>query len=141
MGVVAQDSFRSASHDDVRMLEAGDEAALQRLADACDPVEWAHSGIRWGEHPVFGNWADGELIAAGTLVALAPELRHVGILTHPAHRGRGCGRAVVRAMTAHALQEGCLVQYRTLMANTASMAIARSLGFREYATTVAVRFR
>ena len=32
-------------------------------------------------------------------------------------------------------------EYRTLESNTASVALARSLGFQEYAVTIAVRFR
>jgi len=42
-------------------------------------------------------------------------------------------------MTADGLAEGRVVQYRTLQANLPSVAIARKLGFRRFAHTLAVR--
>lgn len=42
-------------------------------------------------------------------------------------------------MTAHALAEGGIGHYQTLMANTGPRAIARPLGFVQYATAFAVR--
>jgi predicted GNAT family acetyltransferase len=62
-------------------------------------------------------------------------------VTHPAFRGNGYGRAVVSAMTRAALDEGAIPHYQTLASNTASRAIARSLGFTEYAQTLAVRLK
>jgi RimJ/RimL family protein N-acetyltransferase len=66
-------------------------------------------------------------------------LLHVGILTHPAYRGRGYGTAVVSAMTTYGLTAGALVQYRALAANVASVAIAQALGFGRFGQTLAVR--
>jgi RimJ/RimL family protein N-acetyltransferase len=88
---------------------------------------------------VFGCHAGDALAAAGMLEPWGPRLLHVGIATHPAHRGRGYGKAVVSAMTAHGLAAGGVVQYRTLQANGASVAIARALGFQRFAQTLAVR--
>ena len=42
-------------------------------------------------------------------------------------------------MTAHGLAAGGVVQYRTLEANLASVGIARALGFRRFARTLALR--
>jgi hypothetical protein len=42
-------------------------------------------------------------------------------------------------MTAHGLAAGAVVQYRTLQANSASVGIARALGFQHFARTLAVR--
>ena len=56
---------------------------------------------------------------------MGDRLLHVGIVTHPAFRGRGYGTAVVSAMTADGLADGRVVQYRTLQANLPSVAVAR----------------
>jgi predicted GNAT family acetyltransferase len=88
---------------------------------------------------VFGCFAGGALAAAGMLEPWGARLLHVGIATHPGHRGRGYGKAVVSAMTAHGLATGRVVQYRTLLANLPSVGIARALGFQRFALTLAVR--
>ena len=67
------------------------------------------------------------------------ETAHVGVVTHPDHRGRGYGRAVVSATTAQALADGFIVLYQTALVNRPSVALATGLGYREYATHLAVR--
>jgi len=64
-----------------------------------------------------------------------------GAPPHPAHRGRGYGRAVVSASMQHALDRGDLVVYQTLVANLPAVAIARALGCHDYARHLAVRLR
>ena len=62
-----------------------------------------------------------------------------GVLTHPDHRGCGRGRAVVSATVAHALAAERLIIYQTLLANRGAVSVADALGFRLYASHVAVR--
>jgi RimJ/RimL family protein N-acetyltransferase len=62
-------------------------------------------------------------------------------VTHPVRRGQGYGRAVVSFMTAYALDGGGIGHYQTLLANAPSVAIARSLGYQQYATALAVRLK
>jgi len=125
----------------VRFLDADDDVALHRLAQACSETEWEHSGIHFDRPPVYGCLRGDEILAAAGYELWGERLAHIGVVTHPAHRGRGCGKAVVSAIAANALREGLVPQYRTLESNTASVAIARSVGFQEYAVTIAVRFR
>ena len=122
-----------------RLLTREEVPALLRLREAAGEEAWEHSSIIPGRPPIFGCFADGELVAAGTLVAAGRRLRNVGILTHPARRRQGYGRAVVAFMTAHAIAEGGIGHYQTLIANTGSKAIALSLGYVQYATAYAVR--
>ena len=61
----------------------------------------------------------------------------IGVVTHPAYRGRGYGRAVVS--TAQGLEAGFIVLYQTLLANAPSVALATGLGYQPYATHLAVR--
>jgi GNAT superfamily N-acetyltransferase len=131
--------FQPADTCGTRLLQPGDERALHRLAMDCDQTEWEHSAIVWEKTPVFGCFAGKELVAAGTLERWRERVLSVGIITHPAHRGRGYGRAVVSAMTASGLSQGAILRYQTLQANTPSMAIARTLGYQEYGWTLAVR--
>lgn len=133
--------FRPAGPRDTRLLTRADDAALLGLREAVGEEAWAHSSIVLDRPPNFGCFAGGELAAAGTLIAAGPRLRNVGILTHPAYRRQGYGRAVVSFMTAHALAEGGIGHYQTLMANTGSRAIALALGYVQYATANAVRLR
>jgi GNAT superfamily N-acetyltransferase len=125
----------------VRLLHADDDVALHRLAQACSETDWEHSGIRFDRLPVYGSVRGDEILAAAGYELWGERLAHIGVVTHTAHRGRGCGKAVVSAIAASALREGLIPQYRTLESNTASVALARSLGFQEYAVTIAVRFR
>lgn len=122
-----------------RRLTTHDVAALRALALACDPTEWQHSSIEFAHDALFGCFRGAALVAAGTCSRRDGTIRDVGIITHPAWRGRGCGRGVVAAMTAFGVADGCVMQYRTLCANTPSMGIARSLGYQGYARTIAVR--
>ena len=64
---------------------------------------------------------------------------HIGVVTHPAYRGRGYGRAAVSAATARGLEAGFIVLYQTLLANAPSVALATELGYQPYATHLAVQ--
>jgi hypothetical protein len=139
LGYADAGDFTPAPTMGTRPLTDRDLPALRRLADACGPTAWAHGGIRPGSAAVFGCHAGGMLAAAGMLEPWGARLLHVGIVTHPAYRGCGYGTAVVSAMTAHRLAGGKVVQYRTLEANLPSVRIARALGFRRFARTLAVR--
>jgi GNAT superfamily N-acetyltransferase len=122
-----------------RLLTDQDLPELQRLAAACGPTDWEHSGIDPARPPVFGCFAGDTLAAAGSLVRWGDRLLHVGIVTHPGFRGRGYGKAVVSFMSADGLATGGVMQYRTLQANLPSVGIARALGFQRFALTLAVR--
>ena len=139
VGYADAGDHRPAPTMGTRLLTDRDLPALGRLEAACGPSAWEHSGIDPARPPVFGCFAGAELAAAGTLTPWGDRLLHVGIATYPGYRGRGYGKAVVSAMTDHGLAEGRVVQYRTLEANLASLGIARALGFRRFARTLAVR--
>jgi RimJ/RimL family protein N-acetyltransferase len=133
--------FRRVDPRATRLLSPGDDAALHRLAEAVEDEAWEHSGIHFNRPPNFGCYVSGELVSAGMLLAAGERLRNVGIVTHPARRGQGYGRAVVSFMTAYALDGGGFGHCQTLLANAPSIAIARSLGYQQYATALAVRLK
>ena len=139
LGYADTSDFRPAPTLGTRLLTDQDLPELQRLAAACGPTAWEHSGIDPGRPPVFGCFADEVLAAAGMLEWWGDRLLQVGIVTHPGYRGRGYGKAVVSAMSTYGLATGGVMQYRTLHANLPSVGIARALGFRRFALTLAVR--
>ncbi len=131
--------FHPAATRGTRLLQPADGLELRRLEMACDRTEWEHSTIAWGEAPVFGCFEGDEMMAAGTLRPWGEGVQSVGIISHPAHRGRGYARAVASAMTAYGLAQGAVLRYQTLQANVASVAVAKALGYAEYGQTLAVR--
>jgi GNAT superfamily N-acetyltransferase len=138
-GYVERSQFRPVPSPEVRALSRGDAAALRRLADACEADEWEHAGIALDETHVFGWMIDDHLVAAARCRPAWEETAHIGVVTHPAHRGCGYGGAVVSAATARGLDVGFVVLYQTLLANGPSVALATRLGYRPYATSLAVR--
>lgn len=111
--------------------------AILRLQAACDPLEWRHGGGDATSAVHFGIFEPGgELSALAGYQVWNESIAHLHVVTHPRHRGRGLGRAVVAAAAEHAFDAGLLPQYRTLRENAPSMAIARKLGFVDYGSSV-----
>ena len=100
---------------------------------------------RWFR-PAHGS-AFGRCVVTGELTALAgdatwnDEIAHIAVVAAPYWRGAGHATAAVAAAARHAIDAGLLPQYRTLVANEPSMAIARRLGFERYGSSVFVRLR
>jgi predicted GNAT family acetyltransferase len=62
-------------------------------------------------------------------------------LVHPEFCGRGYGTAVVSAVVASAMADGKLLLYQTVESNRASVVIAERLGYRKYASYLAIRLK
>jgi GNAT superfamily N-acetyltransferase len=121
-----------------RILGPGDAVAVETLRHACGEEEWDHGGSSL-EVPCSGVFHDGQLAALAGYETWGGTIAHLCIVTRPAFRGRGFGRAAVAHLARRALAAGLLPQYRTLDANTPSIRIAEALGFQRYATSMAVR--
>jgi RimJ/RimL family protein N-acetyltransferase len=128
--------FRSVIRHPARLLTPDGRAALAAFASAVGPLAWQHSGLGHEPQPIAGCWEGDRLVAAAGYTLWGGALAHIGVTTHPERRGSGYGRSVVSAIGRHALERGYVLQYRTLCANSASMAIAAALGFEAYATTL-----
>ena len=139
LGYADHTDVRPADSRDTRRLTRQDAAALHALEAACGPVDWAHSGIDVGHDLLFGRFHGPVLVAAGIGRSGDEGVLDIGIVTHPAYRGHGYGRAVVSAITAYGLAHGHVMRYRTLQVNVPSLRIARALGYQEYGLTIAVR--
>ena len=134
-------TFRAITGDgSVRTLGPQDEAAVARLRAACPPREWEHGGSEV-VHPQAGAFSDDELVALAGYEVWGNRIAHISVITHPAHRGRGLGAAVVSHAASLALDRRLVPQYRTLEANASSIAIAERLGFEPYARSLSVRLK
>lgn len=122
-----------------RALDAGHLADAAALREACSGSEWDHGGSEVGEVVASGVFVDRQLAALAGYEVWDGTIAHISVVTHPAHRGKGHGRAAVADLARRAMAAGLLPQYRTLQANAPSLRIAESLGFVHYATSVAVR--
>jgi GNAT superfamily N-acetyltransferase len=141
-GYVDAAAFRpAASAPPVQRLGPADAPALERLAAACPRQEWTDSAIHFDHAPIFVHEYTGELMAAASAPQDGPGIASVGVITHPAWRGKGLGVAVVSALTADRLAWGFILHYQTLRANTPSVALARSLGYHDLATALGIRLR
>jgi GNAT superfamily N-acetyltransferase len=140
-GCADGERFQPPSDRQGRLLESGDADAFRCLVEACGETEREHSSMAFDRPPLFGCFLDGRLVAVAGYQVWDGELANIGVLTHPAHRGRGYGRAVVSSIAAEAHRRGLVPHYRALLTNEASIAVARALGFQEYAASLAVRLR
>ncbi len=140
IGYGTEATLKIGQADGARDLTSDDAAAVEALRAACEDEAWDHGGSSHGDVPTFGAFDEG-----GALGALAGyktwggEIAHIAIVSAPHARGRGFGAAAVARAAQHALSAGLLPQYRTLMSNAPSMAIARRLGFQAYGVSVFVR--
>ena len=79
---------------------------------------------------VMGTFSGERLVSAASMYPWGETLlADLGVITLPEFRGRGLGRATVRAISAAALARGYEPQYRCQLENTASAALARAAGF------------
>lgn len=121
-----------------RAVAPADTSAIHRLRDAVTPEEWEHAGFA-GHPPLAGVFEEERLLAAAGFVVLEECVAHLGVLAHPACRGRGSGRRAVAVAAALAAGRGLLLQYQTLESNAPSLRIAAALGFEAFARSLAVR--
>jgi RimJ/RimL family protein N-acetyltransferase len=132
-GYTERNHFRPVVCEKVRRMSNQDRSAIDRLVQACDPTDWEVSGIVLENEPLFGYVRDGEVIALAGIIPWAPDAADPGLITHPAFRGQGYGKAVASAAMAHILDQGNVVLYQTLVDNRPSVRIAQSLGCQQYA--------
>lgn len=128
---------------------SGDDSGLLDFLDHSDLADWNESGFprdpRSADSATTRFWVlrddDGAAVAAGNLTEWRGLPADVGILTAPAQRGHGHARRLVNAMMAEALPAIGIARYRALASNTASLAVARHLGFEEYGQNFRARRR
>ncbi|MGE4606049.1 MAG: GNAT family N-acetyltransferase [Myxococcota bacterium] len=110
------------------------------LKAAVPDQEWLEANLEAAEPPVIGVLSGGSVIAAAGAEPLLGLVAHLGVATHPHHRGRGLARRVVSAVALAGVEAGLLPQYQTLFSNRSAIRVGEALGFEQFATTLAVRW-
>jgi acetyltransferase (GNAT) family protein len=116
-----------------------DDRLLAGLRQACREAAWAEGGFADPGGVLYGIEQDGRLAAAGNLTPFRGYPADVGLLTHPAARGRGLAKQIAVQMIGDALPAAGVIRYRALVTNSPSLAIARSLGFAGYGQNLIAR--
>ncbi|HEY0076947.1 MAG TPA: GNAT family N-acetyltransferase [Abditibacteriaceae bacterium] len=137
-GFLLETDFQSVSSD-ARLLTNQDEKALADLRAACEQDEWEHADIEMERHPLFGCFENECLVAVATYRIESEVAAFPGLITHPEFRGRGYGKAVLSKALEHGVNHDLLMLYQTLLTNKPAIAVAQTLGYRLYATHLAVR--
>jgi GNAT superfamily N-acetyltransferase len=122
----------------VRLLSRDDLDALSRLFDSVTAQDREYSGLA-PDQPIAGYFVARILVSAAWYRLWGGRIARIGVLTRGDARGAGYGRACVRGIATHAIEQGLIAQYQTLYENAPSLAIARSLGFEDYAARIYVR--
>ena len=136
-GYVDRKEFSPQFSPEVRQISKS-SPELGRLQKVCDSTAWYHSAIDPTGSALFAYVLNGAIVAVAHYSMWTDDTASIGVLTHPAHRGRGHGKAVVSAAIADAFERGHLVVLQTLESNVAAVGIAKAIGTRDYARTVAV---
>lgn len=139
IGSIDSFSFVRRHGEETRLLGDGDWPVLSALLSAAPAEEAEHSALEPGRSPTVGVFAGNALAAAASYEVLFGRVAHIGVLVHPQHRGRGLAAKAISAITEQALTEDLGIQYQTLRANAASVAAAKSVGYRLFAETIAAR--
>ena len=141
-GCLQPERFRPCVAPRVSFLAPGDAALVEAFRRECGEDAWEYAGFNDAtSHLAAIREGDRVLSLAGYNRVWRDEAGGPCILTHRAHRGRGWATATTSAVVERALQEGKTLLYQTLEANTASIRLARRLGYEQYARHVAVRLK
>lgn len=110
-------------------LGEADAAEMLALATLTVPGPFFERTHRLGDF--IGVKVDGRLVAmAGERMKPDGFTEVSGVCTHPDHRGRGYAGALMRAVTARILERGEQAFLHAYAANTATIALYETLGFR-----------
>src|SRR4051812_1016419 len=102
IGYLDEATFDGGDHIESRLLDDSDAEAIEALRAACEPLAWDEGGPT-DTVAAVGVFHGSTLVALSSYEIWSERVAHIGIVTHPAHRGRGLGTAAVRAMTRIAL--------------------------------------
>jgi GNAT superfamily N-acetyltransferase len=115
----------------LRQLTPADAAAMALLHQACPPEEVDEGYVEVDHEIAAGCFAGGQLVAAASGYTRAGFM-DLGVLTHPAYRRLGLGKAVTGALCEWTFARSLIPQYRCNVNNAGSHGVAAGLNFRLY---------
>lgn len=125
----------------VRGLAASDLKLCAELAHALTREERELSGFDTIGRHAWGVFARGKLVAIAGYDAWPNRMAHIGIATHPEHRGNKFGQLAAQAAIRGAVSRRRIAQYRCLAENTAAVGIAKALGLTCFAEALFIHPR
>lgn len=132
-------TFRFVPGATARALSESDSGAYRDFVTRVPPAEVEESGIPAEVHHVYGVFVGDALCGVAHLEEWRSVIAQIGVVTDPAHRRRGFAKEAVSALARDALARGLVLQWRALVSNEGSIALARAMGFEYYASTIFVR--
>ena len=84
----------------------------------------------------FGYINDDELVAAcdaPDMPYMDGYIQHTGIITLPEYRKKGYAKLCTALATHHHIQSGIVPQWECTLGNVASIELAKSIGYKEFA--------
>ena len=126
----AQETFRPCTEATAEPVRP-DDAFWQDVRGT--EREFAEVGKTWHVEAAFAVYIGSDRASTAKLINQGRHpFRAVGIATAPEFRGRGYAKACVSALTAWALERDLVPLYNTQTINSASVAVARAVGYSEY---------
>ena len=121
----------------LRPLTLADAGAMAALHAANSPEDVDEGYVEVSHESAFGCFAGDQLVAAASGYRRTGFL-DIGVLTQPAFRRQGLGKATVGALCAWSSQQGLIAQYRCNATNVSSQGVAQALNFRLFCRSEAV---
>lgn len=135
------DLIQSRNLECARLLLNEDLKIVSAFNQSLDGEDWALSGLQLTTPVLFGSFEGSELVALAGYEVLHKRVAHIGIVTNPLWRGLGHGKSVLASLAMYGVRQGLILQYRTLRSNIPSVVAATSLGFHDFGSSIAIRFR
>lgn len=122
--------------DRIRVLTYDDHALLTDLQAQCTAEERELSQISIVDALVVG-WFDGDRLAGvGSLLERQHEIDDIGVITHPAYRGRQIAVQITMYLRNNIVRRGRVAQYITIETNRGSVRVAEKAQFDRFVVEV-----
>lgn len=131
------DVFFATGTIDADDVDTGTLVDIASLLDAMPPDELAETGITDATSSLSIVHVDGAPVAACAWQEWPHGIAHLGVLTHPEHRGQGFAQRAGRHAVRHAQGTGLVPQWRARV--EASKKVARRIGLAHLATQLSVQ--
>jgi GNAT superfamily N-acetyltransferase len=138
-GSLESADFRPVFSSSVRALSDRDFEARAVFEIECGLEAWDDSGLDAATQFLVAYFENERIAAMAGLRVQADFAGDPCVLVHPGFRARGLGTLVVSEVIRLALLEDKVLLYQTLESNLGAVGLARKLGFRQYASHMAVR--
>lgn len=118
--------------DRIRVLTRDDDALLTDLQAQCTADERDLSEISIAD-PLVVGWFDGDRLAGvGSLLERQHDIDDIGVITHPAYRGRQIAAQLTVYLRNDIVRRGKVAQYITMETNRGSVRVAEKAQFDRF---------